>query len=190
MKKYLHIVKLAVLCAFAIIIIITSCTSCMFFKHPESTNVFEEIYNDFNTDYKMINGSKSFILNLEWSDFGDVWRDSDSAVLGFRPPNSQNNTTASNKNQTLYYMYLTRNDATILFVKEIDKDKYSLFYSFRYSLETKELTYATNDYESDVQSDFLFNLILDRWYKETDSKFSPQNWGNYRLVLPRTESCD
>jgi hypothetical protein len=135
--------------------------------------VFDEMYYDIATDRKMVDRAESFSYRLEWSDFGDLWRGKDLCSIFCGE----------------YIIYCTRNDATITFVDENE------CCSYRYSLQTRELTYATRVYDDDgtfydsfEQESFLFDDILVAWYQESGSRFSPDDWGEYRLVMPRTDA--
>ena len=168
-------VRYTILCMIVWTLVVMSSASCTVTIHrsPEISNVFEEMYYDFNTNREMIDKTESFTYYLETWDFGDPWSHGSPAMFSYGRD---------------YDIYCTRDDATITFVYEARPGYNFYYYSYRYSLETKELTYATKLYNSDVQTSFLFDQIWMAWYQESGSQFSPDDWGEYRLVLPRNET--
>lgn len=129
----------------------------------------------------MIDRVSSLMYSKSWETGGTPWQNNNFGYIRYEGISDGE-----------VCIYATKNEPTITFVYVVSKRDREAYYSYRYSLKTKELTYSTNDYEMKEVDSFLFNEILIDWYnsnlpndEQTDqTNFSPNNWGDYVFVTP------
>ena len=158
-------------------------SSCNFTDTSSSTpqNVFEEIYYDMVQGCNMIDRVSSLMYSKSWETGGTPWQNNNFGYIRYEGISDGE-----------VCIYATKNEPTITFVYVVSKRAQEAYYSYRYSLKTKELTYSTNDYEMKEVDSFLFNVVLVDWYNSNlpnneqiyQTSFSPDNWGEYVLVTP------
>lgn len=174
------------LCAFmAVALLLSALSSCgMLAVYDKGQNVFEEIYYDVYYTRNRVDQVPTLTYDQSWEYMGSPWH-GDTAYLYC---------TGLAEGET-FSLYATKEEPTITFVREVEHSKDPervAYYSYRYALSTKELTYSTNDYEATEPDLYLFEVFLESWYRANHPEgeqvyktaYSPEDWGEYLLVTP------
>ncbi len=161
--------------------------------HPQCDNVFEEIYYDKVTGWKMHDRVEVFTVNHDLYRFHLFpryvpWTSSEHDIQMCR---TNVELEKSGNISILYYKELRRIDFVYEYKLSNDAGEYRdcvLVYS--YDLDTKTLFVGGND-QGEVEA-FLYDIILPAWFSnnEDSSKFSMENLGDYidaGRTLPKEE---
>ena len=175
-----------ILCALtAVTLLVSAVSSCgMVAVYDKGQNVFEEIYYDVYYTRNRVDQVPTLTYDQSWEYMGSPWH-GDTAYLFCTGMDSGEQ----------FLLYATKEEATITFVRRVEHSKdprREAYYSYRYALSTKELTYSTNDYEATEADRYLFEVFLEAWYQANHPEgeqsyktaYSPADWGEYVLVTP------
>ncbi len=156
--------------------------ACTDHKRYEPRNVFEEIYKANDVARGMTDQVEGISYAHDIFQY-DSWY-GDKSVLYY-----------SSETDSLI-ITCTKEVPTITFAREVYIDGHrsngSYHYTYLYEFETRTLTYTTNDSRASSGDSFLFDVFLKEWFESNHpegeqlfkTEFSPENWGEYRLVNP------